>query len=432
MFRTSRITRTALVSALTSLMAILTHVPALAQGMYLKEIERDGRIYVFNIAERAERFESTGEMPDAITMTGVGPNGETVIGDSEKALQLYFFRHNLAVAVPETPTPAPAPPPWRISGLVFGDYYWFAKNHSSQWQDQNGLWLRRAYFTFDYTFSPAITTRLRLEMNSNGKLAGGSLTPYVKDAYLRWTYYGRQQLMLGIQPSLTFTYLESAWGLRHIEKTPLDLYRWDSSRDTGVSFSGPLNQSRSLTYAAQFGNESGNGSEVDTRKAVRGTLRYDTDPGFTVEVMAGHFNRANDADRTTAQIFVAYGAERGRVGFQYSFQKRRPARPVPPGLSDINLDLFSGYAVYDIKPKKMSAFARVDRVADPCRDCAALDYLPIDPGTPFTMTLLGMEFYAHPSVRFSPNVEIVAYDTPGVGAKPKNDVVARFTFYWVW
>jgi len=432
MLRTDSPVNRTLSTALITLVAILVHVPAFAQGMYLKEIEKDGTIYVFNVAENAERFEKTGEMPNAITMADVGPNGETVIGDSEKALQLYFFRDNLPVVVPETPAPAPAPQPWRISGLVFGDYYWFAKNHSSQWQDQHGLWLRRAYFTFDYTFSPTITTRLRLEMNSNGKLAGGSLTPKVKDAYLRWTYYGRQRLTLGIQPSLTFNYIEGAWGLRHIEKTALDLYKWDSSRDGGVTLSGPITESGSLSYAAQYGNESGNGSEVDTKKAVRGSLRYDTDSGFTVEVMAGHFNRADDADRTTAQVFAAYGADRGRVGFQYSFQKRRPARPVPAGLSDVDLDLFSGYAIYDIEPQKMSAFVRVDRHADPCLDCASVDYLPIDPRAPFTMTLVGMEFYAHPSVRFSPNVEIVSYGTPRVGSKPKNDVVARLTFYWVW
>ena len=119
--------------------------PLYAQGMYLKETVKDGTIYVFNSAENAEQFEKTGEIPNAITMTGAGPNGETVVGDSEKALQLYFFRHDLAVVVPETPAPAPPPQPWRISGLVFGDYYWFAKNHSSQWEDQHGLWMRRAY-----------------------------------------------------------------------------------------------------------------------------------------------------------------------------------------------------------------------------------------------------------------------------------------------
>ena len=32
------------------------------QGMYYKEIHKDGRIYVFNNAENAARFEASGEM----------------------------------------------------------------------------------------------------------------------------------------------------------------------------------------------------------------------------------------------------------------------------------------------------------------------------------------------------------------------------------
>jgi hypothetical protein len=41
--------------------------------------------------------------------------------------------------------------------------------------------------------------------------------------------------------------------------------------------------------------------------------------------------------------------------------------------------------------------------------------------------------YTHPSVRFSPNIEWVAYGTPpSSGAAPKDDVAVRLTFYWVW
>ena len=72
-----------------------------AQGFYYKEIAKDGRIYVFNIAANAERFEKTGEMGIGITKPGVGPNGETVVGDNERALQLYFFKHGISEAVPE-------------------------------------------------------------------------------------------------------------------------------------------------------------------------------------------------------------------------------------------------------------------------------------------------------------------------------------------
>lgn len=406
---------------------------ALAQGMYYKEIKKDDRIYVFNVAANAERFEKTGQVGNNITMTAAGPNGETVIGDNERALELFFFKHGISEVVPQPPAappPAPAALPYKFSGLMFGDYYGIAQTHLPAWEDQNGLWLRRIYFTYDQTFSPRLAMRLRLEMNSNGKLQGGSLTPYVKDAYLKWTLSGRQVLTLGVQPSLTLDFIESVWGLRHIEKTPLDLYRMDSSRDTGVTLSGPVNASQTVKYAVQYGNESGNNAETDKFKGFRFATRYETNPGFTAEVVVGQFLRDRDADRTTAQILAAYRAKQGRAGFQYAYQKRRAATGTTA--ADTNLDVFSGFAVWDIKRQKASVFARIDRFSDPCADCSGIDYLPIDTREAFTTTIAGLEFYVHPSVRFSPNFEYVKYGEPASGTAPKDDVVARLTFYWVW
>jgi hypothetical protein len=80
-------------------------VSARAQGLYYKEIVKDGRIYVFNNAANAEKFEKSGEMAGGITKPGAGANGETVIGDNERALQLYFFKHGISQAVPEPPAP---------------------------------------------------------------------------------------------------------------------------------------------------------------------------------------------------------------------------------------------------------------------------------------------------------------------------------------
>jgi hypothetical protein len=337
-------------------------------------------------------------------------------------------------AAQAAPAPAspPAEPPYKFSGLVFGDYYYFGQDHDPKWQDQTGFWLRRIYFTVDYTFSPKISTRLRLEMNSNGKLEGGSLTPYVKDAWLRWNFYGRQRLTLGIQPSLTFDYIEGVWGLRHVEKTPIDLYRVDGSRETGTTIGGPLNEAGTVWYNVQVGTESGINAETDRHKAVRLTTRYGATSGLSVEGMYGYFDRDNNANRTTAQIFAAYRAKKARAGFQYTYQKRRSADGTTA--PDLELDIYSGFGVVDVKPQKFSAFARVDRYDDPCPDCANIDYLAIATSAPFTMTLAGVEYFLLPSVRFSPNVEYVTYSAPADPsvAKPKDDVVWRVTFYWVW
>jgi phosphate-selective porin len=97
--------RAARIGVATAVLLALGVIPVLAQGLYYKEITKDGRIYVFNIAANAERFEKSGEMGVGITKPGVGPNGETVVGDNERALQLYFFKHGISEPVPDPPQP---------------------------------------------------------------------------------------------------------------------------------------------------------------------------------------------------------------------------------------------------------------------------------------------------------------------------------------
>jgi hypothetical protein len=76
-----------------------------AQGMYYKEIKKDDRFYVFNDAKRAEAFEKGGDMGVAITRVGAGPGGETVVADSETALELFFFKHGIAQVVDKPKPP---------------------------------------------------------------------------------------------------------------------------------------------------------------------------------------------------------------------------------------------------------------------------------------------------------------------------------------
>jgi hypothetical protein len=299
---------------------------------FYNEVQKDGRIYVFAIGQRYDTFQKSGgaEIGPAITRPGYGPNGETVVFDSEDAINLYNFKHNLPGEYFPKPkeTPKSPYPAGKFSGLMFGDYYWYDKWHQEQVSDTNknsvqgqqGFWLRRVYFTYDLQFSEKFTTRVRLEMNSNGKFEGGNLNPYVKDAYLKLTYAGKQQLTLGIQPSLTLDWLESFWGLRHIEKAPADLYRIDASRDFGLTASGPITAVKNLYYAAQLGNETGNGSEADKYKILRFEGRYDMNPGIAIEGFYSHANRANGQDRTTAQGVVGWRNKVARVAGQYVYQ----------------------------------------------------------------------------------------------------------------
>lgn len=72
---------------------------ALAQGFFYKEVPKDGRIYVFNLGAEYERWAATGETGRAITRLNYGPAGETVVFDSEEAIDLYNFKHGIAEVV---------------------------------------------------------------------------------------------------------------------------------------------------------------------------------------------------------------------------------------------------------------------------------------------------------------------------------------------
>ncbi|HEX5029958.1 MAG TPA: hypothetical protein VFX78_00705 [Candidatus Eisenbacteria bacterium] len=419
-----------------------------APSMFYVEVPKDGQIYVFAVGERFASFEKSGseELGEpAIIRHGYGPNGETVVFDSEDAINLYNFKHDLpgeyfpAGLEPKSPFPKGT-----FSGQMFGDYYKYDEWHADQIgtvqpttvKEQHGFWMRRIYFTYDLAFSEKLTTRFRLEANSSGQFVGGNLETFIKDAYLKWTYEGKHAATLGIHPSLTFGWLEGFWGLRHVEKMPADLYRLDSSRDFGISFSGPL-AIEGLEYAAQYGNESGTGSEIDRYKIVRFESRYERTPGIALEVLYSRAQRPDGQDRSTAQGFAGYRNEVIRLGAQYLWQEREL---IVPGPADQEIEVWSGFVVWDVLPKKADLFARLDRVEGDLDGvetglpgAATIDYLLLSPESPFKTWIVGGEWYILPSIRVGANVELVKYDhDPDPVNFPGRDETRlyRLNFFW--
>jgi hypothetical protein len=272
-------------------------------------------------------------------------------------------------------------------------------------------------------------------MNSNGRLEGGSLTSYVKDAYIRWTYLNRQQIYLGISPTATFNWLEAFWGLRHIEKAPVDLYRLDSSRDFGVSFEGPI-FTKGLAYVVQVGNDSSQNSETDKFKAFRFAGRFDLNPGIGLEGFYGNYQGPGGQDQAIYQVFGGFRTPIVRTGVQY-LRKNINSGSTDP---DTRINLTSAFGVFEVVPRKAALYGRADWVSGNHNkttgtgvpEVDGIDYLPISNQHNFVFIVAGMEWYFHPNFRLGPNVEVVNYgDGPQEnGAAIKNDVVWRATFYW--
>ena len=93
--------KTMLLTASLCLLALCAGAiaPAAAQGplmgLYYSEIEKDGRVYVFNTPERLKSFTEGGEMGTAITLVGRAVDGKTLVAENETAVDLYLFKHGL-------------------------------------------------------------------------------------------------------------------------------------------------------------------------------------------------------------------------------------------------------------------------------------------------------------------------------------------------
>ena len=311
----------------------------------------------------------------------------------------------------------------RVSGYAFGDYYWMSENHNQNLEGRNGFWIRRAYLTFDKHLNDAIDMRLRFEMNSAGDFTTKKkLTPFIKDAWIRWKYSGNHRALVGIQPSPTKEVLEKFWGYRSLEKTLLDLQKWGNSRDFGVGFDGNIDSQNKLRYHFMLGNGSGDSSDINSGKKTLLSLAYYPSDNFILEFYSDYENLPDSSHRRTLQGFVGYQKDWGRLGVQY-------ARQIRTGNSDLALDSISVFGVYNLSPRA-NLIGRYDRMFDPNPDGERISFIPFNPEASFNFFLAGLDFKVSEEFSFIPNVEVVRYDKMKSGPRPNSDLIPRLTFYY--
>ena len=154
---------------------------------------------------------------------------------------------------------------------------------------------------------------------------------------------------------------------------------------------------------------------------------------LVAEAFYAYGGRPDGTDRVTAQGVAGYQGKSFRLAAQYLYQKRKSGTAQP----DVEIDVWSGFAVWQVKPDKAALFARLDSVRTTTGGVEAglpeadsIDYLALSPDAPFRAFIGGFEYALHPSVRLAPNVEWIRYDdfVPAVSS----DVVLRLTFFWSW
>jgi len=311
----------------------------------------------------------------------------------------------------------------KVSGYMFGDYYWIAAHHDAAIEDANGFWFRRIYITLDTPVSEDVSVRFRTEMSSPGDFKSkDKLSPKVKDAYLK-TSVGRSKLLVGISPTPTWDLVEHVWGYRSVEKTPADLQKFGHSRDFGVSLKGKAGAGNRIGYHVMLANGAGNGTETNQGKKAMGALTY-TQGSAVVQGYADYEELPGHHDRVTVQGFAAYKTERFRAGGQVLYQRRQLGAAGEEGF-----ELLSGFAAGEVG-EDLWGYARFDRTVDPNASGAKIAYIPFDPSAASNLFIAGLDWSPRPKVHVEPNVEVVVYDAAPNGTTPDTDVIPRISFFY--
>lgn len=312
----------------------------------------------------------------------------------------------------------------KISGYMFGDYYYMAAHHDSAVDGKNGFWFRRIYFGYDRKLNENFSVRLRTEMAHPGDfISSSTAVPFVKDAYLSWKL-GKTTLLLGISPTPTWSVVEKTWGYRSVERTPIDLHKFGSSREFGVALKGNLDRDGKIKYHAMLGNGNSYRSETNKGKKALLSLGFYPTKAFLIELYGDWNDNPGSTDWITLQGFVAYQTGKTRIGLQYV----RQTRNVADG-PDWNLSLGSVFCVTQVA-NKTSLFARIDRMFHSNPDGEKIKYLPFDNTAKSTFFVGGLDFAPHEDVHLMPNIEVVVYDKNDAGDKPDTDLIPRFTLFY--
>jgi hypothetical protein len=275
---------------------------ASAQTMFYNEIAKDGRIYVFAIGQRFDAFQKSGgaEIGQAITRPGYGPNGETVVFDSEDAINLYNYKHGIPGEY--FPKPKEAPKPAEnfkigVGATIFADYtYQDAPKITDA--DKNSVnfssfEVRRAYINVTGNVSDVVAFRItpdvaaRQTTTFSGLPAGGavassldgSLTIRLKYAFAQFNLdkvlpHG-SWIRIGQQQTPYVDFMEGIYRYRFQGTIFVEREGYLSSSDVGLS--GRLNFPNDYgeIHLGYYNGDTYSRTEVNDQKAfqIRGTLR---------------------------------------------------------------------------------------------------------------------------------------------------------------
>jgi hypothetical protein len=209
-FRGTWLVRLAIVFAA----AVTISAAARAQDAFYRELELDGRLYVFTSEQSLKAYEASKELAvGTITRPGYGPNGETVVFDGPKAVEIYNKKYGKTDAPPVEVKSAEVKLPFDIKYRMPGLRFTFPKfelNWANRMQlrytyddqdvvapqsNRGSFRIRRFKTKLDgWIYSKQLT--YEFQVNWTGITLSDNLTPIVEDAVLQYDFTGGKKAFM--------------------------------------------------------------------------------------------------------------------------------------------------------------------------------------------------------------------------------------------
>ncbi len=313
---------------------------------------------------------------------------------------------------------AHAATPPRVSGMVYADLQDQLHGHTVA-SGSSSFRFRRVYLTVDQDLDSVFAMRITLEGDDNELTSKGRGAIFMKQAFLRWnTHRATGDVIMGLSPTPTWSFAESFWGYRSLEKTIMDVQGFGTATDMGVALQRSPDTSHPLGWHAMLSNGAGPRPENSAGKKLTLSLPYRRgDVG--VELMGDYEDERGVRDRWTTKLFAGWMHAQDAVGVELY---RRVA-------------MRAGTALADVVPVGVSAFARKS-LNDHWRGIARVDWTDpdrnvSDAGYRELMTLLALDATPSANVHLMPNVMMRNYVAKGAGVPDrKADVNLRLTLWW--
>jgi hypothetical protein len=334
---------------------------------FYNEVAKDGRIYVFANGARFDAFEKSGgaEIGVAITRPGYGPNGETVVFDSEDAINLYNYKHNLPGEYFPKPKEAAKPVDnfkIAVGTTIFADYtYQDAPNVTDA--DKNSVHassfeVRRAYINVTGNISDVVAFRVtpdvaaRQTTTGTGLPAGSAVSGSLDGSLVIRLKYGFGQINLdkltthgswiriGQQQTPYVDWMEGVYRYRFQGTIFVEREGYVSSSDAGLSGRWAVPNDYGEIHAGYYNGDTYSKAEVNDQKAfqIRGTLRpfpkLKNLKGLRLTAFYDDDHPVEDADRTRFVGAVTFEHKYVNAGFEYLDAKDNSSATRPVVKSD--------------------------------------------------------------------------------------------------